>query len=367
MSEISRNIFRYATSEFSQDAMIAWLISCATAANTTLKTVGRAFVRFLLQADLPADGGVIEKAVVDSANETRPYDGPGEVSEVLRLEPQYKRIDVYCCAEIDGRTISFVIEDKTGTTEHSNQLRRYRQAVQTDNIHEDFLKLIYLKTGMPYDDELKRAADAGFSFVGISDLSRFFENEASIADAMRSSDLLRQFHDFVVDERRKQERATRESDVRWGPLQYRFGERLFEGLESSNWRHLIPRGYRISPIRLGKGTSTGGTSFTQLRFAEHLFWRMDSYRPHLRLMSWLPDRRENKRRVQGIYQGAFGKAVEATGRTLDSVRVRQGSEMTIGAIRYPNDGKLGDDGKSFLNDVVRIHCSFLDQVARSEA
>lgn len=363
---ISHNIFHYAKSEFSQDAMIAWLISCAAMANATLGELGRAFIRFLLQRDLPADGGVIEKAVVDSEGETRAYDGPVEVSKVLRLSTQYKHIDVYCCAEIDGRTISFVIEDKTGTTEHSSQLRRYRQAVQTDDIYEDFLKLIYFKTGMPYDDELKRATDAGFSFVGISDLARFFETEPATSKALASSDLLRQFQEFVVDERTKQDAAVREWDVHWGPLQYRFAERLLNLIERSNWRHLIPKDSRKTPGRLGKVVSVGGAACTQLHFAAHLFWRMDSGRNHLRLMSWLRDGRENKRRVQGLYQGAFRKAAEATSRTLDSVRLRQGSEMTIGAIPYPNDGKLGDDLESFLNDVVQIHCSFLERIAQSE-
>ena len=103
------NIFDFATSELSQDAFVCWLAAWADpgcrGASGPLHATGTAFVTRLLEV-----GG-----------------GP-KVAEVrsVQVRRQWRDIDVLLV--VNGDT-AIVIEDKTDTKDHSDQLRRYRAAV----------------------------------------------------------------------------------------------------------------------------------------------------------------------------------------------------------------------------------------------
>ena len=118
------NIFSFATSELSQDAMLAWLINCAdTNANhdQSLHRIASDFVRMLLGKDSSFQ---IKKVVVGR---------------------QWKNIDVWAIINDD---IFLTIEDKTNTTIHSNQLERYKESVQQEFGEKcSQLCFAYVKTG----------------------------------------------------------------------------------------------------------------------------------------------------------------------------------------------------------------------------
>ncbi len=121
------NLFRHATSELSQDAFLCWLLEWADSGceplDSKLHRVARCFLESLLKAASP------------NARLT-----PG--ARVL-VHRQFKRADVV--AEI-GDDLVLVIEDKVHTGNHSDQLRRYREALEK---HFDGRQLVcvYLKTG----------------------------------------------------------------------------------------------------------------------------------------------------------------------------------------------------------------------------
>lgn len=357
---ICRNIFHYAPIERTQDALIAWVISCATAADASLRNVGHAFLRFLLHVDLSrTDSSTIEKAVIGKDDQPRKYDGPGEVSEVIDLQSQYRHIDVYCLAKIDGKRISFVIEDKTHTREHGNQLQRYRQVAQRDGIPEDYLKLIYLKTGMSDDDERGRVADQGFSFVGIHDLDEFFSREPSVS---ASNDVLAQIRQHVRSLRKVHDRAVACWDMKFAPVQVRF----LKGLKR--------RANRFEGIERGRNRGGAGP-FTKLVINDngrprgwHLWWRIDAYRP-LRLMLYRgghKDRniKEENAGLMDQYRPIFDQAVDEAGglRSVPSSR-RRAFEPAIGAIEFPG----ADETNESLDQVAAVHDrkmnEFLDRVA----
>jgi hypothetical protein len=99
------NILRYATKELSQDAVFAWLIEWADAShakkNDRLHELGRAVVGHLL------------------ARHTTEVLPP---SLKVRVEQQVGKIDLV--AVVNDRWV-LLIEDKTDTDHHSNQLQRY--------------------------------------------------------------------------------------------------------------------------------------------------------------------------------------------------------------------------------------------------
>ncbi len=127
------NIFNYATSELSQDAVIAWLLLWGDPIykekNKELHQVG-----ILLLDSLFEKFDSIEK--------------PEKYSSV-RVHTQYKKIDVFC---IVNDKYGFIIEDKTNTKNHSDQLRRYYDEIKEHGyknivFEEKNILPVYFKTG----------------------------------------------------------------------------------------------------------------------------------------------------------------------------------------------------------------------------
>jgi len=108
------NIFDYATSELSQDAFICWLLHWGRIEGSgNLRDASRDFVialyNFYYNSDYPTS----------------------LLREIKKPERQYKKIDVYFEAIINDEEVSFIIEDKTWTSPHSNQLQIYSDAIIT--------------------------------------------------------------------------------------------------------------------------------------------------------------------------------------------------------------------------------------------
>lgn len=350
------NIFHFATSELSQDAMIAWLMECARAESPALREVGAEFIRFLLDRPLEAPNR-IERAVIGADGEPRRYDGGGTVSGVSEVKTQWQRVDVYARAEIDGKLVSFVIEDKTHTSEHGGQLKRYRERIAHDEVQEDYLKLIYLKTGMPDKYELIKAAEEYYCHVGVHHLNEFLQGELC---KTASSDLLRQYREHIRAQAEKQQAAKAEWDMHYGPVQRKFAEKLKKACTEKANEQAPPR--KGKPDVIWPGRSRGGGHWTQYRFfGRYLFWRMDGGYP-LRLMADMkPEGSPPSNANIEQYRSQFGDVCKEAGVDVAKFRRRSGREMTIGAIPYPNQqkGKIGKDVDAFLQQVVQVHKGFL--------
>ncbi len=127
------NLFSYATKELSQDAVICWLFEWAAHDGASrLTQLGRHFVGSLLNHGRQGSKVVLKR-------------GPLNVE----IHRQDNRIDVL--ARIEGKHV-LLIEDKTDSEPHCDQLATYRSAVlsgQTSlgSVSEDDLNAIYFKTG----------------------------------------------------------------------------------------------------------------------------------------------------------------------------------------------------------------------------
>ena len=103
------NLFQYATSELSQDAILCWLLSWSDnkhkVTDPILHELGRNFLDSLYQC----------------ANRT-----PPENYQSIEIYQQSGGIDIVCY--VNGDT-ALVIEDKVGTKQHSNQLARYKATI----------------------------------------------------------------------------------------------------------------------------------------------------------------------------------------------------------------------------------------------
>ena len=135
-------IFDYATKELSQDAMICWLLKWSEQGNQSrdeaLHDCGVWFVHALLKKhgrNLPSE---IEKVEIYR-------------QESVKQESVKKKLVIDVLARINDKHV-LLIEDKTGTKDHDNQLSMNYNAViegktKLGNVAEEDLYPIYLKTG----------------------------------------------------------------------------------------------------------------------------------------------------------------------------------------------------------------------------
>ena len=142
------NIFDFATSELSQDAMFAWIISWANPQykenNQMLYYAAVEFVRLLLNKN--------EEFYINK----------------IEVGRQWQNIDIW--AEIND-DILLIIEDKVETREHSNQLERYRQIAQEEYKNQNIQVFCsYIKTGNEPNAILSKIRKKGYHTIERNDI-----------------------------------------------------------------------------------------------------------------------------------------------------------------------------------------------------
>lgn len=105
---IKNNLFKFATKELSQDAFICWLMNFAHSDHLGENPILTECAKELLAKMLK----IQEPLVVTS------------------IERQYKNIDVLI--QVNNK-YNIIIEDKTFTSEHSDQINRYRKMLENEN------------------------------------------------------------------------------------------------------------------------------------------------------------------------------------------------------------------------------------------
>lgn len=128
------NLFDYATKELSQDAFLCWALEWKNISGHEMSE----FAHLLLES-------FINKSVYE--DKIDPLD-----IEKVELIRQYKNIDILVLAKLrSGLILPIIIEDKTDTSEHDNQLDRYREIIIEE--YTDFPEpiCIYYKTGFIFE------------------------------------------------------------------------------------------------------------------------------------------------------------------------------------------------------------------------
>lgn len=126
------NLFDYATSELSQDAFLCWLFEYGTENNNgdEVYNVARNFLK-----------KIFSKAISKQLPIGKEFNETVEISSVKK---QYKNIDVLIKL---SNGINIIIEDKTFTQLHDNQLEKYKKSlIEEDKNREGKIIKVYLKT-----------------------------------------------------------------------------------------------------------------------------------------------------------------------------------------------------------------------------
>lgn len=165
------NLFKFATSELSQDAFICWLLLWADQDYQTGSDKHKALNKVATS---------ILALFFDKANKSL----PSHIDEIV-VKRQVNNIDVLC---IINDTYCVLIEDKVGSIQHSNQLVRYKQFMINDHkvtFAEDKIIPIYLQT---HDQSnYKAVLKDGFYPVTRKDLLNIFDSEKNAA--LQESDI----------------------------------------------------------------------------------------------------------------------------------------------------------------------------------
>lgn len=117
-------LFSYATSELSQDAFFAYLLSWAADKyeGSAEHDLGRTFLKKMFELS----GKEMPKKI-----ETKVY-------------RQCDNMDIFC--EINGKEFALIFEDKVSSFEHGNQLERYWNTVKGYGYNDEAILGIYCKT-----------------------------------------------------------------------------------------------------------------------------------------------------------------------------------------------------------------------------
>jgi hypothetical protein len=147
------NLFELATKELSQDGFIAWLLLWAN----------------------PSNKKHDEKLNVCAAGFARLLIGKKDL-EITKVEAGRQRDKIDVWAKINDKYL-IIIEDKIDTSEHGNQLKRYREAASKWYPEEKLeLICIYLKTGTESKSSIEKIRSKEFKYISRSDLINFFKN-----------------------------------------------------------------------------------------------------------------------------------------------------------------------------------------------
>ena len=119
------NLFSYATSELSQDAFICWLLSHA-------REEGWDFCKEIRECAIDFMKVILSSKGFEWKQSTR----------ITDIKKQYKNIDVL----VEVGEIKVIIEDKTFTDTHNNQINRYKNyLIEKDEIDEKNIICVYYK------------------------------------------------------------------------------------------------------------------------------------------------------------------------------------------------------------------------------
>jgi hypothetical protein len=148
------NIFEISTKELTQDGFITWLLQWADPSNK-------------------GDDEKLNQCAMDFINDVlmKQYK---EKIEIIKVGAgrQWKNIDIW--ADVNEK-YRIIIEDKTYTSEHSNQLERYKtDALEWCKENNRELICVYLKIGTEAKKSLEIVKEKGFVIVGRNDLISFF-------------------------------------------------------------------------------------------------------------------------------------------------------------------------------------------------
>lgn len=156
------NIFSFASSELSQDAILAWFLSWADPSmreqDPSLNNIAVSLLQRMLGVDSSFD--------IHSVN----------------VGCQWQKIDIW--AEVND-DIFLIIEDKTDTSVHDNQLERYLELAKDHYKDERRILGVYVKTGNEPQSVINQIKKTGYVVLERIDVLKCIDNYRGQSDLVK--------------------------------------------------------------------------------------------------------------------------------------------------------------------------------------
>jgi hypothetical protein len=259
------NIFEFATGELSQDAFICWLVSWLDYGEEhELKSAAKEFVALLCR--------------IGGANKDVKSVNIGGLVKVGNFEEkvrrQYGKMDVFFIVDVSGMQTCFIIEDKTNSFPHSEQLKKYDEFVKKKHKSLPIMK-IYFKTGYIFEKDELGCKEHGYGILDYTGIYEFLERVSTdnlVFNSYREY-IRKNFYDEYEAGLSALHAGNGCQYLEKGYFQYEFMKRLLESCPAA-----------IGVQVVNHGTSRG-RPWTQFKFAsavniygektESIFYRID--------------------------------------------------------------------------------------------
>ena len=208
------NLFDWATSELSQDAILCWLAAWAdpgaAECDLLLHKLGHNLIALIF------------------AKHRRELPDQLTSIEIMR---QHHNIDVLAIVD---KTLAVCIEDKIESTEHSDQLRRYLASLGEDGFSRDRLLPTYIQCGEQGD--YRDVLDAGYVIVRRRELVALLRNYLSEGG---TNSIGRDFHDYLAKLETKYESFRHLPPAEWDSYAWQgYYSTLQEVLGEGEWGYV---------------------------------------------------------------------------------------------------------------------------------
>jgi hypothetical protein len=220
------NLFSFATSELSQDAVFAYILSWADKAYSDspeyreLHGLGKDLLKAFVKS---AAGAVGEADLLEDRD-----------SLEVKVRTQVANVDVL--VRVDG-DIALIIEDKTGTGEHGRQMKRYVKALKEKELGTEQptqILAVYVKTGNESIAKRKKSIDCGIVMRG--DLLKVLDEAPTT-----NNTIVEDFHRHLqaIDSNTGSFRTAGEASWTWRAIEGFFLHLDFEGkVDKSDWCYI---------------------------------------------------------------------------------------------------------------------------------
>lgn len=268
---MKNNIFDYATSELSQDAFICW---CVNWFNDDSRPALKEMAIKLLKKFSGA-------ATIDKLDIFKQF------SRNVTIKENEISLKIDVLLIVNG-SIAVIIEDKTYTGEHDNQIKRYKDGLEylaSKADEKDFygvkdIRTVFLKTGFMYDNDKCVKADVVITGEQFLEYLTPYEGNSEILDSYiaKLKELLQWYKDFG-----RYEETTLDSFWEWNIAKHQIAQyRLMRDIfPETQWKDRDSWLYRVY-----HGTNMGGRQWTEMYIFEEtykdtkdyysVFWRIDT-------------------------------------------------------------------------------------------
>lgn len=347
------NIFDYATSELSQDAVICWILSFYNDKNSKLYNLAKELLSSFMKLDTE--------------------------DNKIEIKQQFYKTDILLHFPNTKKVV--IIEDKTYTSEHDEQISKYAEIISNNEKYKDCkIHIVYFKTGFYYDNDklveykCQNKFD-NFESIHGEDFLKILQKYKNIDTTL---DMYIEYLDNLIKwygPHEKFDNTNQESFWDWNVskeyiAQYKLMREIFP--ENDYWKNKEDE----NKLYMVYSGSSFGRPWTEMKILKGIdghsvFWRIDTDKngPYLslRYYDWYDKKNEEKREKHITEYQRYFESAEKACEVKEFCKVGKQEnyfEATLIHIHIKDILMEWDKNKdSFIKEIRRITDKFIAEVS----